>query len=81
MTDVGTEVLGFLTVRDVATLLKLSEKTVYRLIWAYDRGEDGLEAVTVGTRSRRVAPEAVEDYKKRLREQAGKPAAPAAPAA
>jgi excisionase family DNA binding protein len=79
VTEVGTEALRLLTVRQVADLLNYSEKTVYRLIWAADRGEElGLEAVTVGTRSRRVAPEAVAEYKARLRDQAGKPAAPPA---
>lgn len=70
MTEVGTGALNLLKVREVAELLGLCEKTVYRLIWS---GE--LEAVTVGTRARRVAPEAVAEYKARLRDQAGKPAA------
>jgi excisionase family DNA binding protein len=77
VTEVGTEALRLLTVRQVAELLGYSEKTVYRLIWSED-----LEAVTVGTRSRRVAPEALAEYKARLRDRAGKPAAtPASPSA
>lgn len=80
MTEVGDAVLGFLTVRQVAARLNCSAKTVYRLIWAADAGlEHGLEAVTVGARSRRVAPEALGEYEARLRAAAqGKPAVPAA---
>lgn len=62
MTEVGEEALDLLTVRQVAKKLNLSEKTVYRLIW---RGQ--LEAQPVGTRNYRIAPEAVEECKARLR--------------
>jgi excisionase family DNA binding protein len=76
MTEVGEGALGFLTVRQVAARLNCSEKTVYRLMWAYDAGlERGLEAVTVGARSRRVAPEALAEYEAQLRSAAGKAAA------
>lgn len=65
--EVGEAVLGFFTVQEVAAKLNCSGKTVYRLIWAYDRGDPGgLEAVTVGARSRRVTPEALKDYQDRL---------------
>ncbi len=75
MEDVGAEAQGFLKVPEVAKRLGLSAKSVYRLIWTYDRGEDGgLEAVTIGTRSRRVHPDALTEYEKRLR-AARKPAA------
>lgn len=62
MTEVGDEALDLLTVHQVAKKLNLSEKTVYRLIWKKE-----LEALTVGTRNLRIAPEAVEEYKERLR--------------
>lgn len=62
MADVGEETLGLLTVKQVAELLNTSAKTVYRLIW---HGE--LDALTVGTRARRIEPEAVEAYKSRVR--------------
>lgn len=60
-----------LSVKEVATRLRLSEVTVRRLIKKGD-----LEGVHVGTRVL-VAPEAVADYKDRLRAAArtGKPAA------
>lgn len=61
MADVGEEALDFLTVKQVAAKLSMSPKTVYRLIWSGD-----LEAVTVGTRSRRITPQAVQEYKDRL---------------
>jgi excisionase family DNA binding protein len=76
MTGVGDEAQGFLKVPEVAKRLKCSAKSVYRLIWAHDRGEDGgLEAVTIGTRSRRVHPDALKEYEDRLRAGARKPAA------
>ena len=76
MTEVGEGTLSFLTVSQVAARLNCSVKTVYRLIWACDAGLDrGLEAVTVGARSRRVTPEALAEYEARLRAAAGKPAA------
>ena len=68
--EVGTEALRLLTVRQVAALLNCSEKTVYRRIW-----EKQLEAVPFGSRSLRVAPEALAEYKARLRGRAAKPAA------
>lgn len=69
--DVGDEALDLLTTAEVAARLRVSKMTVRRL---FESGD--LETVKVG-RSRRFAPEAVADYKKRLREQAqqGKPAA------
>jgi excisionase family DNA binding protein len=69
--DVGDEALDLLTVKDVATRLRLSQVTIRRLIKSGD-----LEGVHVGT-SVRVAPEAVAEYKDRLRAaaQQGKPAA------
>ena len=71
MTEVGEGVLGYLTVGEVAKRMHVSAKTVYRLIWAHDRGEaGGLEAVTVGARSRRVFPEALAEYEGRLRSAA-----------
>lgn len=70
MADVGEEALDWLTVRQVAKRLNFSEKTVYRLIWA---GE--LKALTVGTRSRRITPEAVKAYEDQLRAKAADPAA------
>lgn len=64
MTDVGNEALDLLTVSEVATRLRLSIPTIRRLIRS---GE--LESVKVGS-ARRVAPEAIIDYKKQLRESA-----------
>lgn len=61
MTDVGSESLDFLTVGEVAARLRCSVKTVRRKIAA---GE--IEAVRIGTLVR-VAPEAVAEYKERLR--------------
>jgi excisionase family DNA binding protein len=72
VTDVGEESLDLLTVEEVATRLRLSKVTVGRLIKS---GE--LEAVRIG-RSRRVAPEAVAEYKSRLRAAAQHPDQPAA---
>lgn len=71
MTDVGAEALDLLSVKEVAARLRLSEVTIRRLI----KSED-LEAVRVGARVL-VAPEAVADYKARLRAaaHAGEPAA------
>lgn len=61
MIDVGNESLDLLTVNEVCARLRLSVATVRRLIRS---GE--LESVKVGA-SRRVAPEALIDYKARLR--------------
>jgi excisionase family DNA binding protein len=71
MTDVGDEALDFLDIPQVAARLRLSAQTVRRLIKA-----GKLEAVREGRRVL-VAPEAVLDYKNRLRAaaQAGRPAA------
>jgi excisionase family DNA binding protein len=67
MTDVGPEALDLLTMREVAARLRVSVKTVERLIRA-DREEPGtgLESVKIGV-SVRVPPEAVVAYKQRLR--------------
>ena len=67
--DVGAEALDLLTCGEVATRLRLSEKTVRRLIASGDIG-----SVKIGT-LRRVAPEAVIAYKKRLIAAAQAPAA------
>ena len=60
MTDVGDEALQLLTVPEVAGLLHVSKSTIWRLLAS---GE--LETVKRG-RSRRIAPEAVADYKASL---------------
>jgi excisionase family DNA binding protein len=67
VTDVGNEALDLLTVDDVAARLRVSARTVKRLIYA-ERKEPGtgLESVKVGDLVR-VAPEAVIEYKNRLR--------------
>lgn len=69
--DVGDEALDMLSVKEVSTRLRLSEVTIRRLIKSGD-----LEGVHVGARVL-VAPEAVADYKARLRAAAhtGEPAA------
>ncbi len=75
MMEVGEEALYLLTVPEVATRLRLSEVTVWRLIRAWrDNPETGLESVKCG-RSRRVAPEAVVAYREQLREQSRQGAA------
>jgi excisionase family DNA binding protein len=80
VTDVGNEALDLLTAREVAKRLRVSERTVKRLIYA-NRKEPGagLESVKIGELVR-VAPEAVIEYKARLRAAAQAPAsqAPAA---
>ena len=70
MMDVGDEALDLLTVGEVAKRLRLSVATINRLVYA-DLKEPGtgIESVKV-RRSRRVAPEAVAEYKKRLRDAA-----------
>lgn len=68
MTDVGNETLGMLTRERVAELLNLSVKTVDRRI------RSGLLAAVKDGSRVLIAPEAVADYKARLR-TAGKPAA------
>lgn len=62
--DVGEEALDLLTIGEVATRLRLSKTTVRRLVASKE-----LEAVRIG-RALRFAPEAVADYKSRLREAA-----------
>lgn len=71
MTDVGNEALDMLSVKEVAARLRLSVVTVRRLIKSRE-----LEGTHVGTRVL-VAPEAVIEYKNKLRAAAhtGKPAA------
>jgi excisionase family DNA binding protein len=74
MTDVGDEALDLLDIGEVATRLRVSKSTVRRLIASGD-----LESVKIGVRVL-VAPEAIIEYKQRLREvahaeQSGKPAA------
>jgi excisionase family DNA binding protein len=59
--DVGIEALGLLTVPEVAARLRLSAKTVWRLVAATE-----IESVKVG-RLRRIPPEAVAAYIARLR--------------
>lgn len=82
MTDVGTEALDLLTVKEVAVRLRLSVKTVRRLIYAERRQPGtGLESVKIGDAASqqaavRVAPEAVIEYKNRLRAAAHVPPAP-----
>lgn len=61
MTDVGEEALDLLGVKEVAVRLRVSAVTVRRLIAS---GE--LEKVRIGRRVL-VAPEAVAEYKARLR--------------
>jgi excisionase family DNA binding protein len=74
MIDVGDEALDFLDIGEVATRMRVSKSTVRRLIASGD-----LEALRVGSRVL-IAPEAVLEYKKRLRAEAqerasGRPAA------
>ena len=59
--DVGTVVLGLMSVKRVAELFEYSEKTVYRLIKS-----GALEAVKDGG-SLRILPESLIAYKQRLR--------------
>jgi excisionase family DNA binding protein len=57
--EVGEDGTDLLRVPEVARRLDVSQVTVWRLV-----GSGELESIKVG-RSRRIAPEAVEDYKKR----------------
>lgn len=67
MTDVGAEALDLLTVDEVALRLRISARTVRRLIYAERRQPGtGIESVKVGELNR-VDPEAVIEYKARLR--------------
>lgn len=67
MTDVGHEALDLLTVDEVAARLRLSARTIRRLIDAERQAAGtGLEAVKIGT-AVRVPPESVIAYKNRLR--------------
>jgi excisionase family DNA binding protein len=59
--DVGTAVLGLMTIKEVAALLKYSEKKVYRLTKS-----GALEAIKDGG-SLRILPESLIEYKQRLR--------------
>lgn len=73
MTDVGSEALDLLEVGEVATRLRLSKATVWRLIYAEEKHPGtGLKSVKVG-RSRRVAPEDLMAFKDRLRESSPSP--------
>jgi excisionase family DNA binding protein len=72
-TGVGEDDTDLLKVPQVAKMLSLSEVTVWRLI-----GSGVLESLKLG-RSRRIAPEAVEDFKKRRR-QSSAPSADQTPA-
>ena len=68
MVEVGVEALDLLTVKEVAKRLRVSEVTVRRLIYAEEKEPGtGLESVKIGA-ARRVAPEALVAYKKRLSE-------------
>ncbi len=74
MTDVGPEALDWLTVQEVAERLRLSVKTIRRLIYAERKAPGtGLESVKVGNPDSkqapvRVTPEAVVAYKKRMQD-------------
>lgn len=57
--EVGEDGSGLLKVPQVATMLGVSEPTVWRMI---RRGE--LETVRVGARSRRISPAEVEAYER-----------------
>jgi excisionase family DNA binding protein len=59
--DVGTAVLGLMTIKEVAALLKYSEKKVYRLTKS-----GALEAIKDGG-CLRILPESLIEYKQRLR--------------
>lgn len=70
MSDVGPEALDLLTIDEVALRLRLSAKTIRRLIYAERKAPGtGLESVKVGVLVR-IAPEAVVAYKERLRHEA-----------
>jgi DNA-directed RNA polymerase specialized sigma24 family protein len=82
MMDVGPEALDLLTMDEVATRLRCSPKTVQRLVYAWLKAEragvpagdrPGIESVKVET-LRRIDPEAVIEYKKRLRGMVRAPA-------
>lgn len=67
MIDVGSEALDLLEVGEVASRLRLSKATIWRLIYAdAKKPGTGLKSVKVG-RSRRVAPEDLVAFKDRLR--------------
>jgi excisionase family DNA binding protein len=64
--EVGEEALDLLTVKDVAKRLRVSEVTVRRLIYTEEKEPGtGLESVKIGS-ARRITPEALIAYKKRL---------------
>ena len=67
LTDVGRESLRLLSRKEAAKLLSLSEKTLDRRIASGD-----LEAVRDGGRVL-IAPEAIADYKAKLRARAARP--------
>lgn len=70
MTDVGPEALDLLKVKEVAKRMSLSERQVWRLIDAErKRPGSGLESVRIGA-AVRIAPEAIIEYKTRLRAEA-----------
>jgi len=66
--DVGTAVLGLMTIKRVATLLDFSERQIRRMI-----ASGTLEAVKDGG-SVRILPESIIAYKQRLRGGRGDPA-------
>lgn len=65
--DVGREALGMLSRREAADLLRISLKTLDRRI-----ASGALEAARDGSRVL-IAPEALADYKARLRASAARP--------
>lgn len=80
MMDVGREALDLLDLPEVAKRLRLSKKTVDKLIYAWEKAKKagvpieerpGIESVKVGAR-RLVDPEAVIEYKRRLTAEARK---------
>lgn len=73
MIEVGEEALDLLTVKEVAKRLGVSEVTVRRRIYTWDKEPGtGLEPTRIGT-AVRVAPEAIDDYLRRLRGQGTRP--------
>lgn len=66
MVEVGEEALDLLMVRDVARRLRLSETTIWRLVYReISVPGTGIKSVKVG-RSRRIPPESVVAYTRSL---------------